>query len=360
MTTTAQSRRSPASVDDDTLLAAARAGDTRALDTLIGRWQGQVYRFGLRMCGDHEDARDVLQDTLLAAARSLRDFRGESAVSTWLFRIARSFCTKHRRRSVFAPKEELSLDELRGDEDEGHGLPAATGQDPEEATAAAEVRRALDRAIRSLDPKYREVLLLRDVEGLTAPEVAKVLELRVETVKTRLHRARLALRRDIGPLLTLPGALPPGFAAPASSPPSAAAFAPRPERPTPTSSLAAPAPPAAGEPLASPHSAPTPPRNEAPAAPPGGPCPDLPLLVSQYLEGDVERDLCTRLEQHVAHCQRCAEACAELRETVRLCHQLPADEATGATARPAAAVAAALGELRKALVPARSVPDAPR
>jgi RNA polymerase sigma-70 factor (ECF subfamily) len=290
--------------DDATLLAAARQGDAAALDALIGRWQGQVYRFGLRMCGDQEDARDVLQDTLLAAARSLRDFRGESAVSTWLFRIARSFCTKHRRRSVFAPREELSLEALRGEGDEPTGLPPASGHDPEQATAAAEVRRALDRAIRALDPKYREVLLLRDVEGLTAPEVARVLGLRVETVKTRLHRARLALRREIGPLLTLPGPLPPAsFAPPRDGAPGDDATG-RGEEPQPHVRV-----------YATTHA--------ATDAPEPGRCPDLPHLVSRYLEGEVGPELCSRLERHVAQCPRCAEACAELRETVRLCRELP-------------------------------------
>src|SRR5512145_2588145 len=95
---------------DQDLLAGAQRGDPKALDDLLQRHQRRVYRFGLKMCRDPEDAKDVLQDTLIAAARSIRDFRGASSVSTWLYTIARSFCIKRRRRSKFAPEHEESLD----------------------------------------------------------------------------------------------------------------------------------------------------------------------------------------------------------------------------------------------------------
>ena len=83
---------------DEKLLEAARAGDRAALDQLLTRHQSRVYRFGLKMCRDSEDAKDVLQETLLAVARNVKDFRGASSVSTWLYTIARSFCIKKRRR----------------------------------------------------------------------------------------------------------------------------------------------------------------------------------------------------------------------------------------------------------------------
>src|SRR5689334_24944270 len=98
------------SAEDHDLLERARAGDREALETLLQRHQAQVYRFGMKICRDPEDAKDVLQDTLLAMARSVRDFRGASSISTWLYTIARSFCLKKRRRSKFAPDEERSLD----------------------------------------------------------------------------------------------------------------------------------------------------------------------------------------------------------------------------------------------------------
>src|SRR6187397_1258339 len=95
---------------DAELLSAARGGDKAALEKLLERHQAQVYRFGMKMCRDPEDAADVLQDTLLAMARGVRDFRGASSLSTWLYSIARSFCIKKRRRSKFGPENERSLD----------------------------------------------------------------------------------------------------------------------------------------------------------------------------------------------------------------------------------------------------------
>src|SRR5678815_2847559 len=92
------------------LLERSRQGDTKALEELLSQHQAQVYRFGLKMCRDPEDAKDVLQETLLAVARGVRDFRGASSLSTWLYTIARSFCIKKRRTSKYAPDEERSLD----------------------------------------------------------------------------------------------------------------------------------------------------------------------------------------------------------------------------------------------------------
>src|SRR5512145_119983 len=100
----------PMETSDQTLLLSAQGGDPKALGELIERHQRRVYRFGLKMCRDPEDAKDVLQETLIAAARTIRDFRGASSVSTWLYTIARSFCIKRRRRSKFAPEHEESLD----------------------------------------------------------------------------------------------------------------------------------------------------------------------------------------------------------------------------------------------------------
>jgi RNA polymerase sigma-70 factor, ECF subfamily len=183
---------------DDSLLAAARAGDRHALETLLERHQAHVYRFGMKMCRDPEDAKDVVQDTLLAMARGVRDFRGASSISTWLYTIARSFCIKKRRRSKFAPEEERSLDtDLTA---EAKHL-ADPGEDPDQVLAGKEVETALEQAIAGLKPMYREVLLLRDAEGLTAPEVAEVLGVTPEAVKSRLHRARLSVRERIAPLL---------------------------------------------------------------------------------------------------------------------------------------------------------------
>jgi len=243
---------------DDPILAAARSGDPDALDALLRQYQPRVYRFGLRMCRDEEDAKDVLQETLLAAARSLQGFRGASSLSSWLYSIARGFCIKKRRRSKFAPREEMRLDA----QSPAHAVPDP-GPAQDAALLSREVEAAVEAAIRALKPAFREVLLLRDVEGLTAPEVAEVLGLRVEAVKSRLHRARAAVREHLQPLL------------------------------------------------------------EDKVAPASAGCPDIAVRLSQYLEGEISRASCADLEAHVASCPRCRGACDALRNALGICRALP-------------------------------------
>lgn len=189
---------------DEDLLAAIRGGDGVALERLLERHAARVMRFAGKMCRDPDDAKDVVQETLIAAARNLPEFRGGSSVSTWLYTVARSFCIKKRRRSKHAPEHMLSID----DEPDAHAV-ASTEPAPEEAVAARELGDALSRAIATLDPVSREVVVLRDVEGLTAPEVASIVGLSVEAVKSRLHRARVSLRELLEPhVRDLPAPLP--------------------------------------------------------------------------------------------------------------------------------------------------------
>jgi len=258
-------------------LAAARTGDKQALETLLERHQSQIYRFGMKMCRDPEDAKDVLQDTLLAMARGVRDFRGASSLSTWLYTIARGFCIKKRRRSKFAPEDERSLDTDLG----GEAMRlAAPGDDPDEALASRQIERALEQAIGRLDPMYREVLLLRDAEGLTAPEVAEVLGISVEAVKSRLHRARLSVRAHVAPLL---GVEP--------SPPTAAG------------------------------------------------CPDVLTMFSQHLEDEISAERCAEMERHLEGCTRCRGSCDSLKRTLALCRtvgpSLPVPPAVQASVKTA-------------------------
>ena len=206
----------------------------------------------------------VLQDTLLAAARTLPTFRGDAAVGTWLFTIARSFCIKRRRRRG-REAQRVPLGQAR-DGNQPEEMDACNVADaaapPDEAAMNSQIGRALEQAIQSLAPTSREVLLLRDVEGLTAPEVAAALGIRVDAVKSRLHRARSAVREHLAPLLD-------------------------------------------------PHLVDT----KAVASE----CPDIVRMYSRKLEGEVGPDLCAELEQHVSGCERCSAACDTLRRTLSLC-----------------------------------------
>ena len=183
---------------DQELLSAARTGDREALEALLLRYQPKVYGFGMRMCRNPEDAEDVLQDTLFAMARTVRDFRGASSLSTWLYSIARSFCVKRRRRGRSVSAVALSIDT---NSQAAAAQLAHPGPGPEQHLENRELEAVLARAIAGLAPPYREVLVLRDIEGLSASEVAEVIGSTVDTVKSRLHRARLAVRNALAPLL---------------------------------------------------------------------------------------------------------------------------------------------------------------
>lgn len=245
---------------DESLVAAARDGDRAALEELLSRHQSRIYRYGMKMCGDPEDAQDVLQETLIALSKNIGGFRGDAALSTWLYTVARSFCLKKRRKSRYAPKYMQSI------ESEGHEVAqlSSDAPTPDDALSGREVEEALERAISDLDPEQREVLVLRDMEGLTAPEVSSVLGISVPAVKSRLHRARLAVRDQVKSLI--------------------------------------------GD------------ESQQPAAA-GESCPDVLTLYSKHLEDEISADLCAKMEEHVAKCPRCRGACDSLKRTLSLCRQ---------------------------------------
>jgi RNA polymerase sigma-70 factor (ECF subfamily) len=157
-----------------------------------------IYRYAHRLCGEAESAKDLVQETFLNAYRGLKDFRGEARVSTWLYTIASRACIRMRRKRKGEPEHELSLEEF---------VPTSGGEfrlqipmdglSPEEALQNKELRQALDQAIDKLPKKYRVALVLRDMEGLSAKEVGTIMGLNERAVKSRLHRARLFVRREL-------------------------------------------------------------------------------------------------------------------------------------------------------------------
>ena len=158
----------------------------------------RIYRFAQRLCGQVEDAQDLVQDTFLNAYRGLEGFRGDAQVSTWLYRIAARACLRLRRKRKGEPARELSLDEFIPTSEGEFRLQLPTdGLTPEEALENKELKRALHQAIQKLPNKYRVVLVLRDMEGLTAKEVGTIMGLNERAVKSRLHRARLFVRREL-------------------------------------------------------------------------------------------------------------------------------------------------------------------
>ena len=169
-----------------------------AFDRLYRDHVDRIYRFAQRLCGQVEDAQDLVQDTFLNAYRGLEGFRGDAQVSTWLYRIAARACLRLRRKRKGEPARELSLDEFIPTSEGEFRLQLPTdGLTPEEALENKELKRALHQAIQKLPNKYRVVLVLRDMEGLTAKEVGTIMGLNERAVKSRLHRARLFVRREL-------------------------------------------------------------------------------------------------------------------------------------------------------------------
>jgi RNA polymerase sigma-70 factor (ECF subfamily) len=241
------------------LLSAARGGERKALDRLLQLLSGPVYRFGLGFCGDPHDAEDVAQVTLAALARSLHGFRGESSLTTWAYTVARNACTRQRRPKAQAPARLESLD--AGTSTRPGALQVADPrEDPHRALERTELRAALQRAIAALPPSQREVLVLRDVEGLPAKQVGEALRLSERAVKSRLHRARVALRELLAPY--------------------------------------------------APH---------APLAEAAPRCPDTARLMSRYLEGELDAEACAKLELHVKSCPDCGATCATLKDALITC-----------------------------------------
>lgn len=136
---------------------------------------------------------------------SFDQLRDPQHVKAWVFRIAKNYCLMKRRRSVFAPERELSLDELMpspAEEGASQRLQVAdSGELPEDRLLRGELNSQLERALRELPDNYRSVVLLRDIEGLSTAEAAEVLDLSEDVVKQRLHRGRLALRKTLAPYL---------------------------------------------------------------------------------------------------------------------------------------------------------------
>lgn len=179
--------------------AAADGRAVAAFDRLYREHVDRMYRFAQRLCGSPDDAKDLVQETFLSAYRGLKDFRGDSSVSTWLYTIAAHACQRMRRKRKGEPEHELSLDALIPTSDGDMPL-QVPGDDlsPEERLEHKELRRSLLAAVQKLPKKYRMVLVLRDMEGLSARETGAVMGLTERAVKSRLHRARLFVRHELG------------------------------------------------------------------------------------------------------------------------------------------------------------------
>ncbi len=177
------------------------AGNLAAFDDFVESFRTRLFQYSLLVCGHREDAEEVAQDTLLKVFENFDQLREPEHVRAWVFRIARNACLMKRRKSVFAPTQELSLDELMPAPGQAAGERKLEIADwsslPETEVLRAELKEELENAIGGLPEIYKTVLLLRDVEDLSTAETAGILDVSEDVVKTRLHRARLAVRRSL-------------------------------------------------------------------------------------------------------------------------------------------------------------------
>lgn len=175
------------------LVSAARAGDQQAFEQLVLDNQNRIYSLAVRLTGDREEGLDLAQEAFVKAWQGLASFQGESSFATWIYRLATNVCIDYlrkqkRRRQV---ESELSLD----DEEAAWSEPADWSQDPHRQLERAEQGRALARGLEALPEQQRQILVLRELSGLSYQEIAQKLELDLGTVKSRIARGRMALRK---------------------------------------------------------------------------------------------------------------------------------------------------------------------
>jgi RNA polymerase sigma-70 factor (ECF subfamily) len=177
---------------DEELVRTAQGGDTRAFDELVERYKDKVWRLAFKILRHEDDAEEALQDAFLSAYRGLKNFKVESTFSTWLYRVATNAALmKYRKRR----EGHVSLEQSQSRHEDAEPLAVPDwSHQPEAELLDSETREVLEDGIQKLPEELRTVFVLRDVEGLANAEVAEVLEISIAAVKSRLHRARIALR----------------------------------------------------------------------------------------------------------------------------------------------------------------------
>lgn len=188
---------------EEMLAARAAAGDPGAFDALVALFSGRVFAVAFRMLGDRAEAEDLTQEVFVALYHSIGTFRGESRLSTWVYRITKNRCLnrlkflKRRKVGDLADIDDPAVQKGVADPDTGEG----TARDPLRRLHGDRVARVLEAHIQALPDEQRLLVVLRDVEDMSYEEIADVTGLPLGTVKSRLHRARAELARTLGPLL---------------------------------------------------------------------------------------------------------------------------------------------------------------
>lgn len=251
-------------------LALLRRGDDAGVEKALALLQNTVFSFSMRVCGQREDAEDTMQEVLLKSVPYLPKFDSPKALVVWLYKVAKNRCLMSRRKSKFAPAHELSLEELMPDRKELEELSGDSRINPEGYAIRSQQATRLREAIQRLPAQYRIVLVLRDMEGLTDEEVAEITGLRPGTVRVRLHRARLFVRKE------LMSAWKPRKLEVASRSASQESFRP-------------------------------------------AKCKEMFAQLSNYLDDQLDDSMCEELQKHIGGCEPCKIFLASLEATIQAC-----------------------------------------
>lgn len=182
-------------MEDEKLIVEAKSGSRDSLAKLVKKYESTVYNFSFKICRDKEKAENIMQETFLSMIKNLHQFDGKSKLSTWLYTITSNHCLMAARKNKnyqFVSFDNESDDELYDEKyvEDWSTIPSLNIEN-------LELKEVMDSAISKLSPDYRAVFLLRDVEGLSTEETGKITGLSVSAVKSRLHRARAFLRKEI-------------------------------------------------------------------------------------------------------------------------------------------------------------------
>ncbi len=270
--------------DVEQAISLLHQGDDEAFEKALALLQNTIFSFSMRVCGQRQDAEDTMQEVLVKSLPALSKFDNPRALLVWLYKVAKTRCLMKRRRSKFAPTEELSLEQLMPDRKELETLGRSETISPEAFAIRSEQAGRLREAVQKLPPQYRIVLVLRDMEGLSDEDVAEVTGLRSGTVRVRLHRARLFVRNELMKIWKA--------------------------RPRQRESLT----------------------RHASEAPAPGRCKALFAELSNYLDEQMDDSLCEDLERHLSGCEPCKAFLATLEATIAQCRNSPAECPNGKTA----------------------------
>jgi RNA polymerase sigma-70 factor (ECF subfamily) len=254
--------------------------DPASLDEALALLQNTVFSFSMKVCGQRQDAEDTMQEVLLKSVPNLPRFDNPKALMVWLYKVAKNRCLMSRRKSKFAPKENLSLDDLMPDRRELEKLSGKADGTPETSLLRRENAKRLRQAVQKLPPAYRLILVLHDMEELSDADVAEITGLRLGTIRVRLHRARLFVRQELV----------------------------KQEQHRIREQTAKPA------------------AEKTVSAPPSQQrCKEMFAELSNYLDDELDESLCEELEKHMDGCEPCKAFLSSLEFTIQRFRQAPND-----------------------------------